>query len=168
MEDKWNSWSQGKVWKTKKDFRSNGPRPGEKNSHHWKRVAEKSSKHRSSIIDRTIIQHTLNNKDLHGRVARKKTISTKNVMSDECRRKHWEAWKPFGTMCFGLTKTKFHHQRKVCLEKKGWSLCREEHLANYEAWRMESLCFGVVWQLGAQEILEEGKKEWIPPNIKTF
>ena len=27
---------------------------------------------------------------------------------------------------------------------------------------------GVVWLLGAQEILCEWKEEWIPPNIKKF
>ena len=33
---------------------------------------------------------------------------------------------------------------------------------------MYPLCFEVVWQLGAQEILCERKEEWIPPDIKTF
>ena len=49
--------------------------------------------------------------------------------------------KPFGTMCLRLTKPKCNvlatspPPKKVCLEKKWWSLFREEHLANCEAWR---------------------------------
>ena len=33
---------------------------------------------------------------------------------------------------------------------------------------VDPLYFGVVWQLGAQEILCEWKEEWIPPNINEI
>ena len=79
--------------------------------------------------------------------------------------------KPFGTMCFGLIKQKlkfFTINKEGMLRVKMMKpLLRRTHcqLLNME---VDPLFFGIVWQLGAQEILCEWKEEWIPPNIKTF
>ena len=62
MVDKWNSWRLGKVWKTKKDLRWEGPRPGEKCSEEPKnhcKLAAKMSSYTGLTVHRMTIQYTL-------------------------------------------------------------------------------------------------------------
>ena len=117
MEDQWNSWSQDKVWKTKKDFRLNNLRPGKKSleepTPHCKRAAKKSIKHRSSCSQDKNTAY-FKQHDLHGRVARKNDLNTKlcwSVWSMQKKTMPEAFWifnsKCLFSMCFKLTKPKF-------------------------------------------------------------
>lgn len=86
------------------------------------------------VVNRTTTQRTLNNKDLHGRVTRKKPFLRPQYKKKCVKRKQ----KPFGTICFGLTKPKWK-----CWSQKQHSIYREENLANCLAWRWIHCALGL-------------------------
>ena len=100
------------VWKNKTNVQIEW-RPGEKCSeeptHHCKMAAKKSGKHRSSCSQDNNATYIKQQRPTWQSWQKEAfpTISTLNLASEVCKRKHWEAWSPFGTMCFGYTdKTK--------------------------------------------------------------
>ena len=103
-------------------------------------------------VHRTTIQHTLNNKDLH----QKEHNKNKHLKYAKANIE-----KPFGTMCFGLTKPKLNFlatTKEGMFGEKEWSLCREEHLANCEAWRWIHYALGLCGSWGHRKYCASGRK----------
>ena len=75
-------------------------------------------------------------------------------------KKTWRSLTPFGTMRFGLTKPKFNFlaTTKGLFGEKGWSLSREEHIANCESWRYVYYALGLCCSWGHRKYCASGRK----------
>ena len=114
----------------------------------------------TGLVRRTKTQCTLNNKDLHGQ---KELPELPKLSIGSMQKKRLRGLKPFGT-CLGLTKPKLNFlattKEGVFGGKKSESFV-EKNTFQLRSMEVEPLCFGVVWQLGAQEIVCKWKEERI-------
>ena len=129
MEDKWNSWSQGKVYQTNVKcsdrMAQDLVRKLRRTHTSLQKSCKKSSRHRSSCSQDNNTTYFKQQRPTWQSCQKEAfpTTSHKIKHLKYAKQKTLRSLKPFGTMCFGLTKPKYelfgHHQRRYLLEKKG-------------------------------------------------